>query len=78
MLAVRTIARKTLSLEDIPEPELKPGRALIDLHIFDADYPIELPIIQSHEMARFVIAALLLMLDVLERIDDHVSNGSYE
>lgn len=67
MLTARTIARETLSFDETPEPVLTPGHALVrihavslcgtDLHIYEDDYPTDLPIVQGHEMAGVVIAA---------------------
>lgn len=64
MLTARTIARGTLAYEQVPSPLLEPGHALVeihavslcgtDLHIFEDDFPTDLPIVQGHEMAGIV------------------------
>ena len=66
MLIARTVARETIRHEDVPEPALEPGHALVrvhnvtlcgtDLHIWEDDYPAGLPVIQGHEFAGIVEA----------------------
>jgi L-gulonate 5-dehydrogenase len=66
MLAARTIAKETISYEDVAEPSLQAGHALVrvhhvalcgtDLHIWEDDYPTDLPIIQGHEFSGVVEA----------------------
>jgi L-gulonate 5-dehydrogenase len=66
MLSARTVAKETIRYEDIPEPALEPGHALVrvhnvtlcgtDLHIWEDDYPAGLPVIQGHEFAGIVEA----------------------
>ncbi|QOD03597.1 alcohol dehydrogenase catalytic domain-containing protein [Pseudarthrobacter sp. BIM B-2242] len=66
MLTARTIAKETISFEEVAEPSLEPGHALVrmhhvalcgtDLHIFEDDYPTDLPIIQGHESSGVVEA----------------------
>lgn len=65
MLAVRTVSKETLEYADVPEPELSPGQAIVqiehltlcgtDLHIWEDDYASELPLIQGHELAGTVV-----------------------
>lgn len=64
MLTARTIARETLSFDETPVPTLTPGHALVeihavslcgtDLHIFEDDFPTDLPLVQGHEMAGII------------------------
>lgn len=66
MLTARTIAKETISYEDVAEPALEDGHALVrvhhvalcgtDLHIWEDDYPTDLPIIQGHEFSGVVEA----------------------
>jgi L-gulonate 5-dehydrogenase len=66
MLTARTVAKETIRYEEIPEPALEPGHALVrvhnvtlcgtDLHIWEDDYPAGLPLIQGHEFAGIVEA----------------------
>lgn len=66
MIAVRTIAKETIRFDNVEEPQLQPGHALVrihhvalcgtDLHIFEDDYPTELPIIQGHECSGVIEA----------------------
>ena len=66
MLTARTVARETISYEDVAEPVLEQGRALVrvhhvtlcgtDLHIWEDDYPAELPVVQGHEFSGVVEA----------------------
>jgi L-gulonate 5-dehydrogenase len=66
MLIARTVAKETIRYEDVPEPALEPGHALVrvhnvtlcgtDLHIWEDDYPAGLPVIQGHEFAGIVEA----------------------
>ncbi|WP_087872650.1 alcohol dehydrogenase catalytic domain-containing protein [Arthrobacter globiformis] len=66
MLIARTVAKETIRYEDVPEPVLEPGHALVrihnvtlcgtDLHIWEDDYPAGLPVIQGHEFAGIVEA----------------------
>lgn len=66
MLCARTIAKETIRYEDVPEPALEPGHALVrvhhitlcgtDLHIWEDDYPAGLPVVQGHEFAGIVEA----------------------
>lgn len=66
MLIARTVASETIRYEDVPEPILTPGHALVrvhnvtlcgtDLHIWEDDYPAGLPVIQGHEFAGIVEA----------------------
>ncbi|MFC7850585.1 alcohol dehydrogenase catalytic domain-containing protein [Arthrobacter sp. NPDC057388] len=66
MLSALTVAKESIRYEDIPEPALEPGHALVrvhnvtlcgtDLHIWEDDYPAGLPVIQGHEFAGIVEA----------------------
>jgi L-gulonate 5-dehydrogenase len=66
MLIARTVARETIRYEDVPEPVLEAGHALVrvhnvtlcgtDLHIWEDDYPAGLPVIQGHEFSGTVEA----------------------
>ncbi|MDQ0620476.1 zinc-dependent alcohol dehydrogenase [Arthrobacter globiformis] len=66
MLIARTVTKETIRYEDVPEPALEPGHALVrvhnvtlcgtDLHIWEDDYPAGLPVIQGHEFAGIVEA----------------------
>lgn len=66
MLTARTVARETISYEEVAEPVLEQGRALVrihhvtlcgtDLHIWEDDYPAELPVVQGHEFSGVVEA----------------------
>lgn len=66
MLTARTIAKETISYEEVAEPSLEAGHALVrvhhvalcgtDLHIWEDDYPTELPIVQGHEFSGVVEA----------------------
>lgn len=59
MLRAHTVRRRTIEFRDDAVPELAPGHALVrvqhvalcgtDLHIWDDDYPTELPLVQGHE-----------------------------
>ncbi|MCC3281476.1 alcohol dehydrogenase catalytic domain-containing protein [Arthrobacter caoxuetaonis] len=59
MLRAHTVSRRTIELRDEDPPALMPGHALVrvhqvalcgtDLHIWDDDYPTELPLVQGHE-----------------------------
>lgn len=65
MLAARTLAEQTLSFERVPRPEREEGHCLVrvstvslcgtDLHIYQDDYPTDLPLIQGHEIAGVVV-----------------------
>ncbi|MEO2131183.1 MAG: alcohol dehydrogenase catalytic domain-containing protein [Microbacterium sp.] len=67
MLTARTVSRATLSYDEMPLPVLQPNHVLVrihavslcgtDLHIYEDDFPTDLPIVQGHEMAGVVIAA---------------------
>src|SRR4029079_4356770 len=64
MLTARTVARETISYVEVAEPVLEQGRALVrihhvtlcgtDLHIWEDDYPAELPVVQGHEFSGVV------------------------
>ncbi|MEW1950921.1 alcohol dehydrogenase catalytic domain-containing protein [Pseudarthrobacter sp902506025] len=66
MLTARTIAKETIRYEEVAEPSLEAGQALVrvhhvalcgtDLHIWEDDYPTELPIVQGHEFSGVVEA----------------------
>lgn len=66
MLTARTVAKETIRYEEVAEPALKPDRALVrvhnvtlcgtDLHIWEDDYPTDLPIVQGHEFSGVVEA----------------------
>lgn len=66
MLSAITISKETIEFRDSPEPILQPGHALVrvhnvtlcgtDLHIWEDDYPTELPLIQGHEFSGVVEA----------------------
>ncbi|MCW4464737.1 alcohol dehydrogenase catalytic domain-containing protein [Glutamicibacter sp. MNS18] len=59
MLSAHTVSRRTIEFRDSPAPEQSPGHALVkvhhvalcgtDLHIWDDDYPTDLPLVQGHE-----------------------------
>ncbi|QOC24874.1 alcohol dehydrogenase catalytic domain-containing protein [Microbacterium hominis] len=65
MRTARTVARGTLSFDEIAEPQPRAGHARVrihavslcgtDLHIFDDDFPTQLPLVQGHEMSGTVI-----------------------
>ena len=64
MLTARTVARETLSFDETPLPALTPGHALVEIHavslcgtdphIFEDDFPTDLPLVQGHEMAGII------------------------
>ncbi|MDD0856815.1 alcohol dehydrogenase catalytic domain-containing protein [Arthrobacter alpinus] len=66
MLRAHTIKRRTIEFREDKIPELTPGHALVrvqhvalcgtDLHIWDDDYPTELPLVQGHEFVGIVEA----------------------
>ncbi len=66
MLSAVTVSKETIEFRDSPEPILQPGHALIrvhnvtlcgtDLHIWEDDYPTDLPLIQGHEFSGIVEA----------------------
>jgi L-gulonate 5-dehydrogenase len=66
MLTARTIAKETISYEEVAEPPVRAGHALVrihhvalcgtDLHIWEDDYPTDLPIVQGHEFSGVVEA----------------------
>ncbi len=66
MLSAITVSRETIEFRESPEPALEPGHALVrvhnvtlcgtDLHIWEDDYPTELPLIQGHEFSGIVEA----------------------
>lgn len=61
MLRAHTVRRRTIELREEEPPALTAGHALVrvhqvalcgtDLHIWDDDYPTELPLVQGHEFA---------------------------
>ncbi|ODU76786.1 MAG: hypothetical protein ABT08_08405 [Microbacterium sp. SCN 71-21] len=65
MRVARTVAREQLAFVELPRPERAPGEVLVrilavtlcgtDLHIFEDDYPTELPLVQGHELAGVVV-----------------------
>jgi L-gulonate 5-dehydrogenase len=64
MLIARTIGPERIELADVPAPAPAAGHALVrvhhvslcgtDLHIWEDDYPTELPLVQGHEFAGVV------------------------
>jgi len=64
MLRAHTISKRTIELREEPEPTLEPGHAIVrvhhvalcgtDLHIWDDDYPTELPLVQGHEFTGII------------------------
>lgn len=66
MLSAITIAQETIEFRESPAPTLQPGHVLVrvhnvtlcgtDLHIWEDDYPTELPLIQGHEFSGIVEA----------------------
>ncbi|WP_369745107.1 alcohol dehydrogenase catalytic domain-containing protein [Paenarthrobacter sp. AMU7] len=66
MLSAITVSKETIAFRDSPEPVLEPGHALVrvhnvtlcgtDLHIWEDDYPTELPLVQGHEFSGIVEA----------------------
>jgi L-gulonate 5-dehydrogenase len=66
VLSAITVTKETIEFRDSPEPVLQPGHALVrvhnvtlcgtDLHIWEDDYPTELPLIQGHEFSGIVEA----------------------
>ena len=66
MFSARTMAKGTVRFEESAEPELVAGHALVrvhnvtlcgtDLHIWEDDYPTDLPIIQGHEFSGVIEA----------------------
>ncbi|MFL4475730.1 alcohol dehydrogenase catalytic domain-containing protein [Paeniglutamicibacter sp. MACA_103] len=59
MLRAHTVSRRSIEFREEDVPHLTPGHALVrvhhvalcgtDLHIWDDDYPSELPLVQGHE-----------------------------
>jgi L-gulonate 5-dehydrogenase len=66
MLSAVTVSKESIHFQDSPEPALEPGNALVrvhnvtlcgtDLHIWEDDYPADLPLIQGHEFSGVVEA----------------------
>ncbi|MDR6989520.1 L-gulonate 5-dehydrogenase [Paenarthrobacter nitroguajacolicus] len=66
MLSAITVSQETIEFQASPEPALEPGHALVrvhnvtlcgtDLHIWEDDYPTQLPLIQGHELSGIVEA----------------------
>ncbi len=66
MLSAVTVSKETIEFRNSPEPSLQPGHALVrvhnvtlcgtDLHIWEDDYPTDLPLIQGHEFSGIVEA----------------------
>jgi L-gulonate 5-dehydrogenase len=66
VLSAITVSKETIAFRDSPEPTLEPGHALVrvhnvtlcgtDLHIWEDDYPSELPLVQGHEFSGIVEA----------------------
>ena len=66
MLTARTVAKETIRYEEVAEPVLESGQALVrvhnvtlcgtDLHIWEDDYPTDLPIVQGHEFSGVIEA----------------------
>jgi L-gulonate 5-dehydrogenase len=66
MFAARTVAKESIDFQEVPEPALTPGHALVrihhvtlcgtDLHIWEDDYTTDLPIIQGHEFSGVIEA----------------------
>lgn len=66
MLSARTTAKETIRYEESAEPQLVAGHALVrvhnvtlcgtDLHIWEDDYPTNLPIVQGHEFSGVIEA----------------------
>lgn len=66
MFSARTVAKETIRFEESAEPGLAPGHALVrvhnvtlcgtDLHIWEDDYPTDLPIVQGHEFSGVIEA----------------------
>lgn len=66
MLSAVTVSQETIEFRDSPKPTLQPGHALVrvhnvtlcgtDLHIWEDDYPTDLPLIQGHEFSGIVEA----------------------
>jgi len=64
MLTATTMAKRRIDYREVPVPLPAPGRALIrvrhvalcgtDAHIWDDDYPAELPVIQGHEFSGII------------------------
>jgi L-gulonate 5-dehydrogenase len=64
MLSARTTAKETIRYDETAEPALEPGKALVrihnvtlcgtDLHIWEDDYPTDLPLVQGHEFSGVV------------------------
>ncbi|MBT2586609.1 alcohol dehydrogenase catalytic domain-containing protein [Arthrobacter sp. ISL-95] len=64
MLSAITVSKETIEFRETPQPTLQPGHALVrvhnvtlcgtDLHIWEDDYPTELPLIQGHEFSGIV------------------------
>ena len=65
MTAAVTTASEVIEFRQLPKPELTPGHVVVrveavtlcgtDLHIWEDDYPTELPIIQGHEISGTVV-----------------------
>ena len=66
MLSALTASKEIIDFQESAEPALESGHALVrihnvtlcgtDLHIWEDDYPTELPIIQGHEFSGIVEA----------------------
>ncbi|MGB9034364.1 MAG: alcohol dehydrogenase catalytic domain-containing protein [Paeniglutamicibacter sp.] len=66
MLRAHTTKRRTIEFRDEDMPALRPGHALVrvqhvalcgtDLHIWDDDYPTDLPLVQGHEFVGIIEA----------------------
>ncbi|MGN0127456.1 alcohol dehydrogenase catalytic domain-containing protein [Glutamicibacter soli] len=64
MLTATTTAKRCIEYREVPAPAPAPGRALVrvrhvalcgtDAHIWDDDYPAELPVIQGHEFTGII------------------------
>lgn len=66
MLSAVTVSKEVIEFQNSPEPTLEPGHALVrvhnvtlcgtDLHIWEDDYPTDLPLVQGHELSGVVEA----------------------
>ncbi|MBN9178852.1 MAG: alcohol dehydrogenase catalytic domain-containing protein [Microbacterium sp.] len=89
MRVARTVGAERIAFAEEPEPAVRPGEVRVavhavslcgtDLHIFEDDFPTDLPLIQGHELSGVVIdAAVGTDFDAGDRVavDPLVACGS--